>query len=304
MTLDPAYLSYAQRRHGYDHDLYPWSALHARAPVSWPDCKTVAVWICVSLEWFPLVPSDTPFRAPGHMVTSYPDYRHYTSREYGTRVGFYRLLDAFAKIGVKVSVATNAAIADRYPEIIADIVAGGHEIIAHSTDMNGTIASTLPMDEERALIAQSLDTLERVSGTRPRGWLSIARSQSFHTPDLLKEAGVTYMCDWVNDELPYRFTNGIVNLPLNHEISDRQVITVQQKSAESYAEQLTDAFDWLAAEGERFGGRMLPIHLTPYISALPYRIDAIEALLADLASRPQAWVATGKQIVDAWSAQA
>lgn len=304
MTLDPAYLDYAKRQHGYDHDLYPWSALHERAPVTWPDGKSVAVWVCVSLEWFPLTPSDTPFRAPGHMVTAYPDYRHYTSREYGTRVGFYRLLDAFAKAGIKASIATNAAIAERYPQIIADIVAAGHEIIAHSTDMNGTIASTLPIDDERALITQSLDTLERVSGTRPRGWLSIARSQSFNTPDLLKEAGVTYMCDWVNDELPFRFTNGVVNLPLNHEISDRQVITVQQKSAESYAEQLTDAFDWLATEGERFGGRMLPIHLTPYISALPYRIDAIEALLFDLAARPQAWVATGGDIVDAWDAQA
>src|SRR3546814_5924554 len=71
--------------------------------------------------------------------------------------------------------------------------------------MNGTIASTLPVEEERALIATSLDTLERVTGARPRGWLSIARSQSFATPRLLAEAGVAYMCDWSHDELPVRF---------------------------------------------------------------------------------------------------
>ena len=298
MALDPGYLDYPKRRHGYDHDIYRWSALKDRKPVTWPGGATVAVWFCVALEYFPLIPNDTPFRAPGHMQTAYPDYRHYTAREYGTRIGLYRLLDAFAKADVRVSVATNSAIAERYPSILTDIVAAGHEIIAHSTDMNGTIASGLPEDDERALIATSLDTLERVSGTRPVGWLSIARSQSWNTPRLLKEAGVRCCCDWVNDELPYRFNNGLINLPLNHELSDRQVITVQQQSADCYVQQMLDAFDWLTHEG----GRMLPLHVTPYIMGLPYRIDAFERLLGDLKARG-AWFGTGGEIVDAWEAQ-
>jgi allantoinase len=303
MSLDPAYIEYPKRRHGYDHDLYPWSAMHERKPIAWPDGKSVAVWLCVSLEWFPITPSDIPFRAPGHMQTAYPDYRHYTAREYGTRVGVYRLLEAFAKAGVKASFATNSAIAERYPELVAEIVTAGHEIIAHSTDMNGTIASGLPVEEERALITQSLDTLERVTGTRPKGWHSIARSQSWHTPGLLKEAGVTYCCDWVNDELPFAFNNGLINLPLNHELSDRQIITVQQQSVDSYAQSMEDAFDWLAAEAVRFGGRMLPIHITPYILGLPYRIDAFDALLQRLAARPESWFSTGGEIVDSWAGQ-
>ncbi len=270
----------------------------------WPGGGTVAVWVCVSLEWFPLTPSDTPFRAPGHMVTPYPDYRHYTSRDYGTRLGVYRLLDALAGAGVVASFATNAAVAERCPALIADLVDAGHEIIAHSTDMNGTIATGLPIADERALIAASLDTLERVAGARPRGWLSIARSQSWHTPDLLREAGLLYCCDWVNDELPYRFANGLIDLPLNHELSDRQVVAVQQQSADSYAEQMRDAFDWLAGEARTSGGgRMLPLHLTPYIMGLPYRIGALEELLADLAGRPEAWFARGDRIVDEWAAQ-
>jgi allantoinase len=303
VTLDPAYLDYPKRRHGYDHDLYDWSAIQTRTPVIWPGNKSVAVWICVSLEWFPITPSDTPFRAPGHMQTAYPDYRHYTAREYGTRIGFYRLLDAFAKAGVRVSVATNSAIAARYPQIIADIVAGGHEIIAHSTDMNGTIASGLPIEEERAFIAKSLDTLEKVSGTQPAGWLSIARSQSWNTPDLLRAAGGKYGCDWVNDELPYAFKNGLINLPLNHELSDRQILTVQQQSVDSYAQSMRDAFDWLAGEADAQGGRMLPLHITPYIMGLPYRIDMFEKLLGELTARPEAWFATGGEIVSAWEGQ-
>jgi allantoinase len=302
MSLDPAYLAYPKRRQGYDHDLYAWSSIFDRPPVTWPGGKTVAVWVCVSLEWFPLTPSDTRFRAPGHMQTPYPDYRHYTARDYGTRVGLYRLLNAFAGAGVRVSVAANSAIAERYPEVVRDIVSAGHEIIAHSTDMNGTIATGLPIEEERALIARSLDTLEQATGARPRGWLSIARSQSWNTLDLLKEAGLTYCCDWVNDELPYRFSNGLIDLPLNHELSDRQIVTVQQQSADSWAEQMLDAFDWLATEARRFGGRMLPIHLTPYIMGLPYRISAVEAVLKALTARPEAWFARGDAIVESWAA--
>ena len=303
MTLDPSYLQYPKRRHGYDHDLYDWSAMQERKPVHWPGGKAVAIWLCVSLEWFPITPSDAPFRAPGHMQTAYPDYRHYTAREYGTRVGIYRLLDAFAACGINVSVATNSVIAERYPELIADITSAGHEIIAHSTDMNGTIASGMAIEDERALITTALDTLEQATGKRPVGWHSIARSQSWSTPGLLREAGVTYCCDWVNDELPYRFRNGLINLPLNHELSDRQIITVQQQSIDSYAQSMTDAFDWLAAEAKLFGGRMLPMHITPYITGLPYRIDAFEAQLARLAARPEAWFATGETIVSAWKGQ-
>ncbi len=303
MTLDAAYLEYPHRRQGYDHDLYAWSNLHERKPVVWPNGKGVAVWVCIDLEWFPITPEDQPFRAPGHMQTAYPDYRHYTSREYGTRVGFYRLLDALAKANVVASVAVNGAVAERYPQVIADIVAAGHEIIAHSTDMNGTIATGLPEADERALIQHSLDALEKASGQRPRGWLSIARSQSWNTVRLLKEAGLDYSCDWVNDELPWRFNNGLINLPLNHELSDRQIVTVQQHSAESYAQQMTDAYDWLSREAKQSGGgRLLPLNVTPYILGLPYRIEAFERLIADLAARPDAWFARGDQIIEAWSA--
>ncbi|HEV7342610.1 MAG TPA: polysaccharide deacetylase family protein [Sphingopyxis sp.] len=304
MTLDPAYLHYPRRGHGYDHDLYAWSNIHRRAPIRWPGDRGVAVWICVSLEWFPIQPADAPFRAPGHMQTAYPDYRHYTARDYGNRVGAWRFLDALAAAGVRASFAVNAAIAERYPELLAAVIDGGHEVIAHSTDMNGTIDGSLDEAAERALIA---DTLARLAaaGVTPKGWLSIARSQSFRTPDLLRAAGLSYCCDWVNDELPYRFANGLINLPLNHELSDRQMVAVQQQSADSWRTALTDAFDWLASEAAtQRSARLLPIHVTPYIMGLPYRIGAFEALLADLTARPEAWFAPGDAIVAAWEEQA
>jgi len=294
MTVDQNYLHYPRRRPGYDHDLYAWSDMHRRPPIGWPGGKALAIWPCIVAEFFPLTPTDTPFRAPGHMQTAFPDYRHYTARDYGNRVGIYRLLDAFEKRGIKVSVAINVAVAERYPALLAAILNGGHEIVAHSTDMNGTIDGSVSADAEAAIIS---DTRARWAsiGQAPAGWLSIARSQSFRTADLLLQHGFTWMADWPNDDLPYRFANGIINLPLNHELSDRQIINVTQASADSYCQQIDDAAAWLADER----GRMLPLQLTPYIIALPYRIGAFEALLDRLVARGDCWFATGGAIIDA-----
>lgn len=304
MSLDSGYLEYPHRREGYDHRFYEWSNIHQRRPVLWPDGKRVAVFLCVSLEWFPITPSDEPFRAPGHMVTPYPDYRHYTVRDYGNRVGVWRMLDAFSAAGVAASFATNAAVAERCPQLVEALQASGHEIIAHSTDMNGTITSSLPEDEERALVADALTRLEAATGSKPRGWLSIARSQSWHTLDLLAEHDIAYCCDWVNDELPYRFGNGVIDLPLSTELSDRMIVETQQHSAQAWGQMMTDAFDWLVAEAkDQDSARLLPIQLTPYIMGQPYRIEALERLLTDLSAREEAWFATGSEITDCWAGQ-
>lgn len=304
MTLPDAYLAYPKRRHGYDHALYPFSQLHRRAPMAWPGGALVAVWIVISAEHFPLVPTDAPFRAPGHMQTPFPDYRHYTARDYGTRVGLDRLMGALGDAGVRASVAMNGALALRHPELLSDVLAGGHEVIAHATDMNGTIATGVAEADERAIIAAACAALAPAQST---GWLSVARSQSWNTPRLLAEAGLSYACDWVNDELPYWQTTEagpIGAMPLNHELSDRQIILAQQASAESWGEQLRDAYRWLAGEAATGGGgRMLSIHVTPYVLGLPYRIGAFEALLRWLAAQPGAWIAPGGDIWTAWAAQ-
>ncbi len=299
MTLPDTYLAYPRRRLGYDHDLYGWSAIRDRPRVRWPGGLPVAVWPVVCAEFFPLTPSDTPFRAPGHMQTAFPDYRHFTARDYGSRVGIWRLLDAFEARGIRVSVAMNVALAERCPALLLAVEKGGHELIAHATDMNGTIDGSLPAQAEETIIA---DTRRRWSalGQEPRGWLSIARSQSFRTPDLLLAHGFTWTADWPNDELPWAFANGLINLPLNHELSDRQILNTLQCSAASYTQQIEDAADWLAHEGGRFGGRMLPLQLTPYIIGLPYRIGAFEQLIDRLQARGDCWFATAERILAAW----
>lgn len=292
MTLGPDYLQYPRRREGYDHDLFGWRNLHTTAKPAWPGGRPLALWPVIVAEFFPLTPADRPFRAPGHMQTAFPDYRHYTARDYGNRIGIFRLLDAFEARGLCATIAMNVAVAERYPALLEAVLRGGHHLLAHATDMNGTIDGSIAPDAEEAIIAATRARWTAL-GQHPTGFHAIARSQSFHTPDLLLKHGFTHSCDWGNDDLPWPFANGHWNLPLNPELSDRQIITVLGASAESYAEQVEDAAQWLAAEG----GRLLALELTPYIIGLPYRIRAFERLLDRLL--PLATVLSGEAIMKA-----
>ena len=311
MSLPDDYLTYPKRRHGMDHDLYPWSNLLDRAPIAWPGGARVALMVMPLVEYFPLVARDTPFKAPGHMATPYPDLRHYSSRDYGTRVGLFRFLDAFDALGVKATVAMNAAIADRYPFVAREVAAAGHEIVAHSTDMNGLQYGGMDQAEERRLIGDTLDTLERVAGTRPRGWRSVAQSESENTLMLLAEHGVDYVCDWVNDELPYPMSPGqmtgggrtITALPVNHEISDRQIFVTCQHSQDAFVAQLQDQVKLLSKEADTYGGRMMTLTLTPYITGLPYRIRCLKEALSFIMDQEGVWSATGSEIIDAAARQ-
>ncbi len=305
MALDKDYLEYPERRHGMDHDLYPWSNMFERRPIDWGEGRKLAVLIVPALEYFPMEPTDGPFRAPGHMVTPYPDLRHYTAREYGTRVGFFRFLKVFEKVGIKASVPMNAAIAERYPFVVEEVVKAGHEIIGHSLTMNDIQYGGMDRQAEADLIGQSIEVLQRVSGQKIRGWRSISGSESENTLELLVDAGIDFVCDWVNDDLPYTIKTDrgtITSLPLNHELSDRQMIAVCQNSEEQLVEQISDQTDRLMAEAETYGGRMFAFSLTPYIMGLPYRIRALEEALSYVMNQDGAWSARASEIVDAWKA--
>ncbi|WND03517.1 polysaccharide deacetylase family protein [Temperatibacter marinus] len=306
MTLPKNYLTYENRRHGMDHDLYSFSPLFDRAPVTWPSSKKVALWITVALEYFPLVPNEGPFKAPGHMVTPYPDYRTYTTRDYGNRVGIFRILKVLETLGIKASIPMNAALAERYPSLLSEIVAGGHEIVAHSIDMNSLHYGGMDIDVERSQITQSLDTLRTLSGQSITGWVSPARSQSENTLALLAEAGLAYQADWVNDDMPYVMKTDkgkIVSMPHTMELEDRHLLVNLGQNEDVYQEQILEAFDCFQKESSSHGGRLLHLNLTPYVIGQPWRIQALKQVLKSLIDSNDIWTATGHEIMSCWKEQ-
>jgi peptidoglycan/xylan/chitin deacetylase (PgdA/CDA1 family) len=247
-----------------------------------------------------------PFKPPGALVTAYPDLRHYTLRDYGNRVGIFRVMKALDRHGIRASVAVNAAVAARYPALIGECTARGWEILAHGLDMDHLHYEGLPVAEERALVAGSLAILREASGQQVRGWLSPAKCESRATLDLVAEAGLDYVCDWVNDDMPYPVRAGartIHAMPHPSDSDDYAVLINNHHDEDEFRDQLIDQFDALYAEAAAQGGRLMAISLHPWIIGQPYRIGALEDALAHIAQHPEVWPATGAEILDAWTAQ-
>ena len=299
MAIPDDYLQYPKRRYGMDHGRYEWSILPKRKPVQWPGKARIALWITVALEWFPLDQQGKPFKALGSLQTAYPDLRHYTLRDYGNRVGVFRVMQALDRHGIRASAAINAAVAVRYPSLIETVKQKRWEIVAHGLDMDHLHHDG--MSGEKELVQKATSILGR-----PRGWLSPARSESSQTPDLLAEAGVEYLCDWANDDMPYAFKAGgktLHAMPLSSDIDDAALLLGMHHDEDEFRVQLTDQFDLLYEEAATRGGRIMSITLHPWAIGQPYRIGALEGALGHIMRHPGVWPATGAEILDAWLKQ-
>jgi len=305
LSLPSNYLDYPLRRHGMDHERYDWSMLPRRKPVAWPGGARIALWVVPALEWFPLDMKGQPFRPPGAMQTSYPDLRHYTLRDYGNRVGIFRLMQALDRHGIRATAAVNAAVAVRYPSLIQACLKRGWEIVANGLDMDHLHHGGLAEADERRWIEQTLGILRQATGGAVRGWLSPGKSESFTTPDLLAEAGIEYLCDWVNDDMPYAMrtrASGLHAMPHPIDIDDYTILVQNHHTEDDFRDALIDQFDLLYREATPDNGRVMAISLHPWVIGQPYRIGALEEALAHIMRRSGVWAATGSEILDAWKA--
>lgn len=282
MALPEAFLQYPNRKHGMDHDLYEWSNLFERKLLQLPNKTKVAVMITIPLEFFPLNPTGKPFKAPGSMVTNYPDFRHYTTRDYGNRVGVFRLLKVLDQFNIKANFAINAVIAERYPFLIKEIVDSNHEIIVHGYHMDSLHYGEMDEELEKNQIQKSIQIIQQVTKKTLLGWMSPAYAESFNTLNLLAQNGIKYVCDWANDDLPFTIKTkhgNLTSIPITQELSDRQIIINNHHTEDSFVQQIKDQFNCLSEEAEKYGGRILSLNFTPYITGLPYRIKLFEEIL-------------------------
>ena len=305
MSLPNDYLEYPKRGHGMDHDRYTWSMLKDRPAVTWPNGARVALWVVTQLQWFPL-DMKPAIPVPAGMARPYPDSWNYTLRDYGNRIGVYRIFKVLDKLGIRSSVAINSALAEMYPYLLEQVVARDWEVIANGLDMGHPHHGDMDSQEEAALIKGVLETLRSISGQAVRGWLSPIRSESMNTPDLAAAEGIEYLCDWANDDMPYPFETAsgtILNMPHTMELDDQQILITLRHTEQEYVDQLKDQFDCLYAESESSGGRIMSINLNPWVTGQAYRIKALEGALSYIMSHDGVWSATGAEILDAYKAQ-
>ena len=212
-------------------------------------------------------------------------------------------MKALEKHGIRPSVAVNAAVAVRYPSLIKECTQRGWEIMANGLDMDHLHHAGLALDDEKKLIDTTLEILRRASGQAVRGWLSPAKSESASTLDLLGAAGMDYVCDWVNDDMPYamRTASGPIHaMPHPIDIDDHTILVQNHHTEDDFRDQLCDQFDVLYKESATAGGRVMAISLHPWVIGQPYRMRALEEALAHIMRHKGVWAATGSEILDAW----
>ena len=306
MAVDPTYLQDPYKKPGYDHDRYPFSNVFQRKPVQWPGGARVALWVMPIVQFYPLNMQPKPFVPVGGMERPPPDYWNYTLRDYGNRVGIFRIFEVLAARNVKASVAINSRAAERMPAIVREIVKQHGEVVAHGVDMGKLHYEGLPATDEETQIKSSVDALRRLSGQAVRGWMSPAQHQSFSTPDLLVKHGIDYQCDWGNDELPYRMrtdTGALHAMPTALEIADLRLLHTYKHRTNEFSEELLDHFKLLYREAGKHGGRIMSITLTPWWIGQPHRISALAEALDRILDHAGVWSATSAEIFDAWKAQ-
>ena len=308
-ALTDHYMQYEQRRYGMDHDFYSWSMLTERKPVKWPGGNKLALWVNVCVEFFPLDQKGVPYKVPGGMTMPYPDLRHFSLRDYGNRVGIFRILEALDQYGITPTFSINSRMVEQAPYLVKRLAQRGNEILCQGWDMDTLHwgnATQAEANKEADIVAKSLRVLREATGQPVTGWLSPAKNQSELTAAYLADNGIEYCGDWVNDDMPYPFTcqnKSLLNIPLSTELDDQFILHSNLHSEQSYAEQICDACDLLLAEAEEQGGRLLALNIHPWLLGQPHRIMFFEQVLAHISSKTGIWSASAAEICAAFQQQ-
>lgn len=304
MTTDDPYLAYPLRRRGYDHDHYAWETIVSRPLPAWPGEAHVALLVVVPLQWFRF-DGQGAYAPLGGPSKEFPDYREWSWKDYGMRVGLFRVLEVLDRLGVQATIAADAETCQRYPRVLDEIRTRDLEVVVHGRSANDLHHDGLTEEEERSLIAEAVDVVSAASGAPAKGWLSPSRTQSSRTASLVSEHGLEYILDWANDDAPYRLHAGaarLVSVPLSYELLDVNSIWQLRHTAPEWADQVADAAALLDGEGAHAGGRLLSLTITPWLLGQPHRIPYLEDALARATDVPRMWSASGTAIAEAFRA--
>jgi peptidoglycan/xylan/chitin deacetylase (PgdA/CDA1 family) len=275
---------------GAYHDLFPFSAIVDRPPLRWPGGAHVAVWVVPNIEHYDL-------EVTGRQL----DVRNLSHRDYGNRVGIWRLMDALTEYEIRGTVALNSSVCRHYPRIVERSLELGWELMGHGVT-NSQMNHELGAEDESAMIAAVVDEIRAFQGKPPRGWLGPGLSEAPGTLDLLRQAGIEYTCDWVNDDQPYRMNNGLYSIPYTIELNDRPLFREPWATGWDYERMIKASFDVLYREGATIG-RVMCIALHPFIIGQPNKIDALRSAFAHITAHDHVWLCTGSEIIDAFKAQ-
>jgi peptidoglycan/xylan/chitin deacetylase (PgdA/CDA1 family) len=291
-----------ERRPGPDHALYPHMPLRQRAWLRWPGDARVALIVFLYFETWEIDPSQDAVydrRHDGAIGGLFPNYKGWSQYEYGNRVGIVRVLDLLDRHRLPATVAVNSGACERYPYLVQQFRARGYEFAAHGAFATRMLSSRMSETQERAAITDALDTIERATGTRPRGWIGQDYGESTLTPHLLAAAGLSYVADWGNDDQPYRLQTQppLVSIPNQAEWDDVQMIAHRKVQAAVWRDTVLEAFGRLHQDGAA-SGTVFGLHIHPWLTGAPHRIALLEEIVERIAATPDVWRTTAGELAE------
>ena len=275
----------------------PYELSSNRKKLKGPRGKRLIVHLIINVEhWrFDASMPRKIITAP-HGAENVPDIPNYSWAEYGMRCGMPRLLKLITERGLAASTSINAGVVDAYPACAEAMREAGWEFIGHGLHQK----SMQEEADERALIQGAIDKVESFTGVKMRGWLSPGLKQTPDTPDILKQLGIGYVCDWVVDDLPTWMTTKhgpLMAMPYNLEVNDSIIYAIEKHASPEMYRRMNDTV--AAFEKEYDGGsRILPIGLHPHLMGVPHRIGYLERMLDDLMARDDTVFMAGGEIAD------
>ena len=260
-----------------------------------PNGARVALWVGVNVEHYePDKPGISIVSGTAELV---PDPLNTGWRDYGPRVGLWRLMEVLERHDVPPSVLLNSDVCDRCPKIIEEGRRRGWAWVGHGKN-NSTLQTHMPLAEERRYLTEVVETIERHTGQRPQGWLGPFLAESPNTPELLAELGLSYVCDWCNDDqpCPVRVKHGrLISVPYSIEVNDVPLFLDKGMSGPDFCQVIVDQFDALYEAGEA-SGQVMAIALHPFLTGVPFRLRYLDRALEHISSREGVWLATGDDI--------
>jgi len=273
------------------HHRYEYSAINSRPDYSWPEGKRLAVHFSLNVEHFAFgegMGNDYANPAPQ------PNTRSFAWRDYGNRVGAWRLLDLANTYDFPYALLINTELYDYCPEMIAAFSARGDEIVGHGRT-NAERQADMTLEQERACIMEATQAIAKHEGKNPSGWLAPYISQTHHSLDLLKEAGYRYMMDWPLDDQPVWFKTAhgpILSIPYSHDLNDSFECVSRRTPSQLYCDSLIDQFDELLEESAR-RPLVMSVVLHSFILGQPYRLRQFRKVIEHIVShRDQVWLTT------------
>lgn len=280
----------------------PYSAIVDRPKLTLPDNARMVIWTIVNVEeWDSTKAMPRTVLSPPMGQPLLPDLPNWAWHEYGNRVGFWRIHECLQNYGITPTFALNGTVIKAYPRIAEAALEAGWEFMGH-----GYIQGPMHrVDNQKEAIKKTLDSISKFTGKMPRGWESPGLTETSDTLDLLAEAGIQYVADWVLDDQPCEIqttSKPMISVPYTVETNDITTMALQHHASEEFLKRTKEQFDRLYQESETIT-RVMAISVHPYITGVPHRIRYLEEIYAYIQSKSDVLMWTGEQIMDWYKTQ-